>query len=60
MKRALIIGGGIAGTVTAIALKKAGHELVLYEAYERTAEGIGAFRCGGSQTPGARPNRLAV
>jgi 2-polyprenyl-6-methoxyphenol hydroxylase-like FAD-dependent oxidoreductase len=43
MKRALIIGGGIAGTVTAMALKKAGHEPVLYEAYDRTAEGIGAF-----------------
>ncbi len=41
MGRALIIGGGIAGTVTAIALKKAGWEPVVYEAYERTADGVG-------------------
>jgi FAD-dependent urate hydroxylase len=43
MARALIIGGGIAGTVTAMALQQAGHEPVLHEAYERTAEGVGAF-----------------
>ena len=43
MRRALIIGGGIAGTVTAIALKKAGVEPVLHEAYDRTAEGVGAY-----------------
>jgi 2-polyprenyl-6-methoxyphenol hydroxylase-like FAD-dependent oxidoreductase len=43
MRRALVIGGGIAGTVTAIALKKAGLDPVLYEAYDRTAEGVGAY-----------------
>jgi FAD-dependent urate hydroxylase len=43
MKRALIIGGGIAGTVTAMAVKKAGHDATLYEAYDRTADGVGAF-----------------
>ncbi|WP_158879467.1 FAD-dependent oxidoreductase [Amycolatopsis anabasis] len=43
MARALIIGGGVAGTVTAIALKKAGLEPVVYEAYDRTADGVGAF-----------------
>jgi 2-polyprenyl-6-methoxyphenol hydroxylase-like FAD-dependent oxidoreductase len=43
MARALIIGGGIAGTVTAMAVQKAGHEPVLHEAYDRTAEGVGAF-----------------
>jgi 2-polyprenyl-6-methoxyphenol hydroxylase-like FAD-dependent oxidoreductase len=43
MRKALIIGGGIAGTVTAIALKKAGVEPVLYEAYDRTADGVGAY-----------------
>jgi 2-polyprenyl-6-methoxyphenol hydroxylase-like FAD-dependent oxidoreductase len=43
MKRALVIGGGIAGTVTAIALKKAGLDPVLYEAYDRTADGVGAY-----------------
>src|SRR5438067_6248969 len=43
MTRALIIGGGIGGTVSAIALKKAGLEPVIYEAYHRTADGVGAF-----------------
>ncbi|MGH3831902.1 MAG: FAD-dependent oxidoreductase [Pseudonocardiaceae bacterium] len=43
MGRALVIGGGIAGTVTAIALKKVGWEPVVYEAYERTADGVGGW-----------------
>ncbi|MEA5359652.1 FAD-dependent monooxygenase [Amycolatopsis sp., V23-08] len=43
MTRALIIGGGIAGTITAIALHEAGHEPLLFEAYDRGAEGVGAF-----------------
>lgn len=43
MTKALIIGGGIAGTITAIALHEAGHEPVLFEAYDRGAEGVGAF-----------------
>lgn len=43
MGQELIIGGGIAGSVTAIALKKAGWEPVVYEAYGQTADGIGAF-----------------
>ncbi|WP_216211791.1 FAD-dependent oxidoreductase [Amycolatopsis aidingensis] len=43
MTRALIIGGGIAGTVTAIALREAGLEPVVHEAYGRTADGVGAF-----------------
>ncbi|MFD9894967.1 FAD-dependent oxidoreductase [Amycolatopsis sp. NPDC059027] len=43
MARVLIIGGGIAGTITAIALHETGHEPVLYEAYDRGAEGVGAF-----------------
>ncbi|MFD7246549.1 FAD-dependent oxidoreductase [Streptomyces massasporeus] len=43
MARALVIGAGIAGTVTAIALQKAGLDPVLYEAYDRTADGIGNF-----------------
>lgn len=41
MTRALIIGGGVAGPTTAIALKKAGIEPVVYEAYDRGADGIG-------------------
>jgi FAD-dependent urate hydroxylase len=43
MARALIIGGGIAGPVTAMALQKAGLEPTIYEAFDRTAEGVGAF-----------------
>ncbi|GIH07047.1 FAD-dependent oxidoreductase [Rhizocola hellebori] len=42
-KKALIIGGGIAGPVTAMALQKAGLEPVVYEAYARGADGVGAF-----------------
>ena len=33
MTRALIVGGGIAGTVTAMALRKAGIDATVYEAY---------------------------
>ncbi|RSN45201.1 FAD-dependent oxidoreductase [Amycolatopsis sp. WAC 04197] len=43
MARVLIAGGGIAGTVAAIALHETGHEPVIHEAYARTAEGAGAF-----------------
>ncbi|MGW3964610.1 FAD-dependent oxidoreductase [Amycolatopsis sp. NPDC005003] len=43
MTRALIIGGGVAGTITAIALHEAGHEPVVFEAYDRDSEGVGAF-----------------
>ncbi|AIG81029.1 Hypothetical protein AJAP_41265 [Amycolatopsis japonica] len=43
MAKVLIAGGGIAGTITAIALHETGHEPVIHEAYDRTAEGVGAF-----------------
>lgn len=44
MKRALIIGGGIAGPVTAMALRQAGLEPIVCEAYgEAAAEQIGAY-----------------
>ncbi|MFX0574277.1 FAD-dependent oxidoreductase [Nocardia nepalensis] len=44
MKKALIIGGGIAGPVTAMALQQAGLEPVVCEAYEEAAAGqIGAY-----------------
>src|SRR5918998_2733576 len=36
-KKALIIGGGIAGPVTAMALQRAGIESVVYEAYDTSA-----------------------
>ncbi|WP_409235900.1 FAD-dependent oxidoreductase [Streptomyces sp. PA5.6] len=41
MTKALIIGGGVAGPTSAIALEKAGIEPVVYEAYDRGADGIG-------------------
>ncbi|MGP4026355.1 FAD-dependent monooxygenase [Actinomadura sp. 3N407] len=40
-RTALVIGGGIAGPATAMALKKAGIEATVYEAYASTAEGVG-------------------
>jgi 2-polyprenyl-6-methoxyphenol hydroxylase-like FAD-dependent oxidoreductase len=43
MTRVLIIGGGIAGTLSALALRKAGIDSVVYEAYDRTADGVGAY-----------------
>lgn len=43
-KRALIIGGGIAGPVTAMALQRAGIAPVVYEAYDESAGlAVGAF-----------------
>lgn len=41
MTKALIIGGGIAGTVTAMALHKAGIDAVVYEAYPPDATDTG-------------------
>lgn len=41
--KALIIGGGIAGPVTALALQKAGIESVVFEAYDTTADGVGGM-----------------
>jgi 2-polyprenyl-6-methoxyphenol hydroxylase-like FAD-dependent oxidoreductase len=38
---ALVVGGGIAGPVTALALRKAGIDAAVYEAYDGTADGIG-------------------
>lgn len=41
-KTALIIGGGVAGPATALALAKAGIQASIYEAHPSTAEGVGA------------------
>ncbi|MCW2900808.1 MAG: monooxygenase, FAD-binding protein [Streptosporangiaceae bacterium] len=41
IRTALVIGGGLAGPVTALALAKAGIEPTVYEAYASTADGIG-------------------
>ncbi|ADJ48819.1 FAD-dependent oxidoreductase [Amycolatopsis mediterranei S699] len=43
MTKALIIGGGIAGPVAAMALQKAGIDSVVYEAYPEGADDVGAF-----------------
>lgn len=40
---AVVIGGGIAGPVTAIALRAAGIDATVYEAHPGGAEGVGAF-----------------
>ena len=40
-RTALVIGGGIAGPVLAMALRKAGIEATVYEAYATTADGVG-------------------
>lgn len=41
--RVLIAGGGVAGTVTAMALQLAGHEPVVFEAHPSGGEDAGAF-----------------
>jgi 2-polyprenyl-6-methoxyphenol hydroxylase-like FAD-dependent oxidoreductase len=43
VKTALVIGGGIAGPVAAMALRKAGIAATVYEAYPSTAEGVGGL-----------------
>lgn len=40
---ALIIGAGVAGPVTAMALQRIGVSATIYEAYPTTASGVGAF-----------------
>jgi 2-polyprenyl-6-methoxyphenol hydroxylase-like FAD-dependent oxidoreductase len=39
----MIVGGGIAGPVAAMAIQKAGFEPVIYEAYGAGSDGVGAF-----------------
>lgn len=43
MTEIIVIGGGIAGTATALALHKAGFDVTVYEARPESAEDIGAF-----------------
>jgi 2-polyprenyl-6-methoxyphenol hydroxylase-like FAD-dependent oxidoreductase len=41
IEKALVIGGGVAGPVTAMALRKAGIDATVYEAYDEPAIGAG-------------------
>jgi 2-polyprenyl-6-methoxyphenol hydroxylase-like FAD-dependent oxidoreductase len=43
MTRVMIIGAGVGGSATALALHKAGFEVAVYEAHPETGEDIGAF-----------------
>src|SRR5215208_4039509 len=43
MARALIIGGGVAGPVAAMALQRAGIDAVVYEAHPQNAEEVGSY-----------------
>jgi hypothetical protein len=50
-RTALVIGGGIAGPVTALALRRAGIDATVHEAYASTADGVTArFADGSSAT----------
>lgn len=53
VRTALVIGGGIAGPVAALALRKAGIDATVYEAYADTADATGAGL-------GIAPNGLAA
>jgi 2-polyprenyl-6-methoxyphenol hydroxylase-like FAD-dependent oxidoreductase len=43
IRTAVVIGGGIAGPVTAIALQQAGIEATVYEAYDAGSDGVGGM-----------------
>jgi 2-polyprenyl-6-methoxyphenol hydroxylase-like FAD-dependent oxidoreductase len=43
VRNALVIGGGIAGPVAAMSLRKAGIDATVYEAYDSTADGVGGM-----------------
>ncbi|PRX97694.1 FAD-dependent oxidoreductase [Allonocardiopsis opalescens] len=53
IETALVIGGGIAGPAAAVALRRAGVEAAVYEAYPSTADGVGG-------TLAIAPNGLAA
>ncbi|MCZ2860865.1 FAD-dependent oxidoreductase [Blastococcus sp. VKM Ac-2987] len=43
VRTAIVVGGGIAGQVAAVALQRAGIRPTVWEAYARDADGVGAF-----------------
>jgi 2-polyprenyl-6-methoxyphenol hydroxylase-like FAD-dependent oxidoreductase len=53
VRSALVVGGGVAGPVAALALREAGIDATVYEAYPSTADGIGG-------TLAIAPNGLAA
>ncbi|MFG2071228.1 FAD-dependent oxidoreductase [Nonomuraea maritima] len=53
VKTALVIGGGVAGPVAGMALRKAGVDATVYEAYPSTADGVGG-------SLGLAPNGLSA
>jgi 2-polyprenyl-6-methoxyphenol hydroxylase-like FAD-dependent oxidoreductase len=53
VKTALVIGGGVAGPVAGMALRRAGVEATVYEAYPTTADGVGG-------SLGLAPNGLSA
>jgi 2-polyprenyl-6-methoxyphenol hydroxylase-like FAD-dependent oxidoreductase len=53
VRTAVVIGGGIAGPVTALALRKAGIEAQVYESYPSGADGVGG-------TIAVAPNGIAA
>ncbi|GAA0407889.1 FAD-dependent oxidoreductase [Acrocarpospora corrugata] len=53
VKTAIVVGGGIAGPVAALALRKAGIAATVYETYPITADGVGG-------TLALAPNGVAV
>ena len=43
VQTAIVVGGGIAGPVTAMALQRAGIEASVHEAYASAADGVGGM-----------------
>jgi 2-polyprenyl-6-methoxyphenol hydroxylase-like FAD-dependent oxidoreductase len=42
-RTALVVGGGVAGPVAAMALQRAGLHAIVYEAYERPSRDVGSY-----------------
>ena len=43
MIKALIVGGGVAGPVAAMALRRAGFDAIVYEAHAQTSKDVGSY-----------------
>ena len=51
VQTAIVVGGGIAGPVAALALRKAGIAATVYEAYPSTADGMRPCSSRARSTP---------